>query len=182
MKRGPVVLAIGLVATGGLVAVLASGFQHDPHDIASPLINKPAPDFALPTLELDGSGKQATVKLSEKRGEPVVVNFWATWCVPCQEENPTMIAVAKELSGKSAFYGVIYQDKPEAIDAWLNLHGRGYPTLIDSGSQTAIAYGVYGVPETFVIDKKGIIREKFTGGVSFDGLASVVSALIEEAG
>lgn len=180
MKRGPVILAVGLVAVGGLVGVLASGFQHDPHSIESPLLQKPAPDFTLSALETDAAGQPQTVQLSKQRGTPVVVNFWATWCVPCQGEHPTLVAAAREFEGLARFYGVVYQDKPEAIDAWLNARGRAYPTLIDTGSQAAIAFGVYGVPETFVIDKKGVIREKFTGGVTFDGLSAVLNALIAE--
>ncbi len=180
MKRGPVILAVGLAVVAGLVAVLASGFQHDPRSISSPLLGKAAPDFTLQTLEPDASGTSASVKLSALRGTPVVINFWATWCIPCQQEHSTLLAVSREFDGVAKFYGVVYQDKPEAIDAWLNARGRAYPTLIDVGSQAAIAFGVYGVPETFVIDKKGVIREKFTGGVTFEGVASLLNTLITE--
>ena len=180
MKRGPIILAVGLLMVGVLVAVLASGFQHDPRSITSPLLGKAAPDFTLQALEPEASGASATVKLSALRGTPVVINFWATWCIPCQQEHSTLLAAAREFDGVAKFYGVVYQDKPEAIDAWLNARGRAYPTLIDVGSQAAIAFGVYGVPETFVIDKKGIIREKFTGGVTFAGVASLLNTLIAE--
>jgi cytochrome c biogenesis protein CcmG/thiol:disulfide interchange protein DsbE len=180
LKRGPIILAVGLIVVGVLVAVLASGFQHDPRAITSPLLGKAAPDFTLQTLEPDASGTTATVKLSAQHGTPVVINFWATWCIPCQQEHSTLLAVSREFNSVAKFYGVVYQDKPEAIDAWLKARGRAYPTLIDVGSQAAIAFGVYGVPETFVIDKKGIIREKFTGGVTFDGVASLLNTLIAE--
>lgn len=178
MKRGPIVLLVGAVAVTALVAVLASGFQHDPHTIASPLLNKPAPDFSLQTLEAGSTGP--AVKLSALRGTPVVLNFWATWCVPCQEEHATLLAVARTFREKVAFYGIVYQDQPALIDKWLNARGRAYPTLLDTGSQAAIGYGVYGVPETFVIDKAGVIREKFTGGVSFEGLSGLLERLIGE--
>lgn len=180
MKRGPVVLFGGLVSVAVLVAVLASGFQHDPHEIASPMIGKPAPDFSLVALEPSATGGEQVVHLAAQRSTPVVLNFWATWCIPCQQEHGTLLAVAREFGDKARFYGLVYQDKPEAIDAWLKARGRAYPTLIDTGSQAAIAFGVYGVPETFVIDKKGVIREKFTGGVTFQGMASLLNALIAE--
>ncbi|MSP54782.1 MAG: redoxin domain-containing protein [Myxococcales bacterium] len=178
MSRGGVILSVGLACVVGLVAVLASGFQHDPHEVASPLVNKPAPDFTLSTIELNAAGGADTVRLSGQRGTPVVVNFWATWCVPCQQEHQTLLALAARFRGTVRFYGVVYQDKPEAIDAWLNKRGRGYPTLIDAGSQAAIAFGVYGVPETFVIDQSGIIREKSTGGVNFQQLSGVLDELL----
>lgn len=182
MSRGAIILSVGLACVVGLVAVLASGFQHDPREVASPLVDKPAPDFTLTSIELNATGTADTVRLSDQRGTPVVVNFWATWCVPCQQEHQTLLALAKRFRGTVRFYGVVYQDKPEAIDAWLNKRGRGYPTLIDTGSQAAIAFGVYGVPETFVIDQSGVIREKSTGGVSFEGMSGVLNGLLGDKG
>lgn len=180
MKRGPIILLLGLSVVAVLVAVLASGFQHDPREIASPLINKPAPDFTLKALESGTDGAEQIVKLSSQKGTPVVLNFWATWCIPCQQEHSTLLAVAREFGSSVRFYGLVYQDKPESIDAWLNKRGRAYPTLIDAGSQAAIAFGVYGVPETFVIDKRGVIREKLTGGVNFDDMSRLLNGLISE--
>jgi cytochrome c biogenesis protein CcmG/thiol:disulfide interchange protein DsbE len=154
------VLLLGLALVLPLVALLAVGFRFDPREIASPLVGKPAPDF---TLEPLGGG--APVQLSALGGKPAVVNFWATWCVPCQAEHPVLLALARQFEGKVNFLGVVYQDKPEAIQAWLERRGTAYPQLVDVGSRAALAYGVYGVPETYVIDANGIIVEKIAGAV-----------------
>lgn len=162
------VLALGAIVVVPLVAVLAVGFQHDPHSIASPLVGRPAPAFSLTTLE------GATLATEALQGKPVVVNFWATWCVPCVSEHPLMLQIARRYGDKVQFVGIVYQDEPAAISAWLDRHGAGYPTLIDEGGRAAIAYGVYGVPETFVIDPSGVIAEKFTGPINPDSLVAIL--------
>ncbi len=166
------VLAAGMALVLPMIGVLAVSFQNDPHFIASPLVGKPAPLFALTSID----GKAMT--LDELKGTPVLVNFWATWCVPCESENPQLIRAARAWKGKAAFVGVVYQDKPETIRSWLTAHGgTAYPTLIDDGGKVAIAYGVYGVPESFLIDSDGIIREKFTGPVTAGQIAAKLAAL-----
>ena len=167
------VLALGVLVTVPLVAVLAVGFQHDPHDIASPLVGKPAPDFTLTPL-----GADTPVQLSTLRGRPAVVNFWATWCIPCQQEHPGLLQVSKLYAEKVNFFGVVYQDEPEKIHAWLDRHGSAYPTLVDEGSRAAIAFGVYGVPETYIIDKNGVITWKFTGPVDAASLLEQIQPLV----
>lgn len=167
------VLVAGLLVTIPLVVVLAVGFQHDPKRIDSPLIGKPAPAFRLPTV--DGG----TVALADLRGKPVVVNFWATWCVPCRQEHPWLVQLSRRYQGRVDFLGVVYQDKPEAIAAWLQKYGSGYPTLVDEGSRAAIAYGVYGVPETYVIDGAGTIVHKFTGPVDPDELIRILDGVLQ---
>jgi cytochrome c biogenesis protein CcmG/thiol:disulfide interchange protein DsbE len=167
------VLALGALVTVPLIAVLAAGFQHDPHEIASPLVGRPAPDFSLVPL-----GGDAPVQLSALRGTPAVVNFWATWCVPCQQEHPGLLQVAQLYGEKVHFFGVVYQDEPTKIDAWLQRHGSAYPTLVDEGSRAAIAFGVYGVPETFVVDAAGTIVHKFTGPVDPNDLADLLDTLV----
>jgi cytochrome c biogenesis protein CcmG/thiol:disulfide interchange protein DsbE len=174
VKRGWV-LGLGLAIVLPLVAVLANGFRHDPREFDSPLVEKAAPDFALTST--DGQ----PVKLAELRGKPVVVNFWATWCVPCQQEHPYLLAAARKWSDRAHFLGVVYQDTPEKIDAWLAKHGEAYPTLVDEGSRTAIAWGVYGVPETYVIDAGGVIRHKFVGPVDPALLDGWLAKLADEA-
>lgn len=166
-----VVLIVGLLVAIPLVAVLWNGFRFDPREIASPLIGKAAPDFTL--TPLDGG---APVSLSALRGTPVVVNFWATWCVPCQAEHPTLLQLAKNYDGRVKFYGVVYQDDTDNISNWLMKRGSFYPQLIDVGSSAAIAFGVYGVPETYFIGKDGIIVDKVAGAV--DGRAAI--ALLDE--
>ena len=166
------VLGIGLALVVPMIGILAVGFQHDPHYIASPLVGKPAPLFTLTSID----GKELT--LAELKGTPVLVNFWATWCVPCESENPELIRAARAWKGKAAFVGVVYQDKPETIRSWLTAHGgTAYPTLVDEGGKVAIAYGVYGVPESFLIDANGVIREKFTGPVTAGKIAAKLAAL-----
>lgn len=174
--RGRVNLAVwfgGLAVSAPLVLVLALGFQNDPHQIDSPLIGRPAPDFTLSPI--DGS---APVRLSDQRGRPAVVNFWATWCVPCKTEHRTLVAVARRMAGKVNFFGVVYQDEPAKIQAWLDRMGNAYPQLLDTGSKAAIAYGVYGVPETYIVDESGVVTYKFTGPVEAGALMEQLSALV----
>lgn len=167
------VLVAGLVITVPLVILLAVGFNYDPRSVASPLVGKPAPAFVL--TRLDGQGE---VKLPELRGRVVVVNFWATWCVPCRQEHPYLLALSKRYAGQVDFYGVVYQDQPATIEAWLQRYGAAYPTLIDEGGKAAIAFGVYGVPETYVIDREGIIVEKVTGPINPDAMITLLDGMV----
>lgn len=174
--RGKVNLKVwfgGLAVVAPTILFLALGFQNDPHSITSPLLGKPAPDFVL--APYDGG---ATLRLSDQRGTPAVVNFWATWCVPCKQEHRTLVAVAKRMAGQVNFFGVVYQDEPEKIGAWLASAGDAYPQLLDVGSKAAIAYGVYGVPETYIIDKNGVITWKFTGPVDAASLLEQIQPLV----
>ncbi|MDP2311388.1 MAG: redoxin domain-containing protein [Pseudomonadota bacterium] len=163
----------GLALAAPLVLVLGLAFQNDPHQIDSPLVGKTAPDFTLSPI--DGS---APVRLSEQRGMPTVVNFWATWCEPCKAEHRTLVAVARRMEGKARFFGVVYQDEVAKIDAWLDKMGSAYPQLLDVGSKAAIAYGVYGVPETYIIDGNGVITYKFTGPVEAGALMQQLAPLV----
>jgi cytochrome c biogenesis protein CcmG/thiol:disulfide interchange protein DsbE len=163
----------GLLVVAPLVLVLALGFQNDPRQIDSPLVGRQAPDFVL--APYDGG---APVRLSEHRGKPAVINFWATWCVPCKTEHPVLVALAQRLRGSVDFYGVVYQDTPEKIAAWLGRMGGGYPQLLDVGSKVAVAYGVYGVPETYVLDRNGVVTYKFTGPVDASSLLAQLQPLV----
>lgn len=155
------VLLLGLALAVPLFVVLALGFGHDPRAIDSPLVGKPAPAFALTPLE-----GGAPVTLASLRGAPVVVNFWATWCVPCQQEHGELQAAARRWRDRARFVGIVYQDQPDTIRAWLARMGVIGTTLIDVGSQVALAYGVTGVPETFLVDAHGVIAHKITGPVT----------------
>lgn len=167
------VLIGGLVLVVPLLAVLAIGFRFDPRELDTPLVGKPAPDFSLPLVEGGGD-----LQFSSLAGKPVVLNFWATWCVPCQQEHRELVAAARRLEGKVNFLSVVYQDEPAKIIAWLDRFGKAYPTVIDQGSRAAIAYGVYGVPETYVIDKNGVITYKFVGPVTIDQVFEQVAPLL----
>lgn len=166
-------LLVGLLFTTPLVYFLARGFEFDPHTIDSPLIGKPAPGFTLDPL-----GGGAPVTLASHSGTPVVLNFWATWCVPCQQEHAALQQAARTFAGKVAMYGIIYNDTSENIQLWLNRRGSAYPTLLDPGTRTAIGYGVYGVPETFFIDRKGTIVEKYAGPLDLGGILSRIEKLV----
>jgi len=155
-----VILAAGILITIVLVVILATGLGKDPQHIESPLIGKQAPDFALQAV-----GTHQTVDLAQFRGRPLVVNFWATWCRPCYEEHPVLVSSAQMMQGQVQFLGVVFQDKEEKIQQFLNDRGSAYPTLVDQAGKTAIAYGVGGVPETFFLNKDGKVVAKFEGPI-----------------
>lgn len=158
------VLTVGTILTAALVGVLYLALGKDPQAIDSPIVGHLAPDF---TLKAVGSGEAH--KLSDFRGKPVVLNFWATWCRPCWEEHPVLTEVAGGPTGKDVqFLGVVFQDDEHKIIDFLQQRGWAYPTLVDDRGKTAIAYGVGGVPETFFLDKHGTIVAKYTGPMSTD--------------
>ena len=134
-----------------------SGLGKDPSKIRSPRIGKPAPSFALREV---GTGQ--TVDLASFKGKPVVINFWATWCGPCWEEHPVLVAGARD-HPEVQFLGVVFQDTEDKILGFLEQRGASYPTVVDDRGKTAIAYGVAGVPETFFLDEKGVIVAKYSG-------------------
>ena len=168
MNRG--VLIVGAIITGFLVAVLYAGLGQDPRDIDSPLIDKPAPPFALKAA---GSGE--ILDVAQFKGKPVVINFGATWCRPCWDEHPVLTASARELGDRVQFVGVVFQDDEKKILEFLRQRGSSYPTVIDDRGKTAIAYGVGGVPETFFLDAAGRIVAKHDGPVDADQLRTYVA-------
>ncbi|SSC22232.1 Thioredoxin of cytochrome c-type biogenesis, partial [Klenkia terrae] len=160
----------------GVAAVLGSRIQQDPTLVDSPLIGRAAADLTLPDLE--GSG---AVSLSELRGQIVVVNFWASWCVPCRNEHPVLVAANDAYADAGVtFVGVDFQDRRESAVAFLDELGRGegYRYVADPGSRAALEFGVYGVPETFFIDRTGTIVAKITGEMDSQLLAEVLDAIL----
>jgi cytochrome c biogenesis protein CcmG/thiol:disulfide interchange protein DsbE len=151
------VLIIGIIIAAAILVVLFAGLGKDPQHIDSPLIGKPAPPFALKAVN-----SAQTIDLESLRGKPVIINFWATWCVPCWEEHPTLVANARQLPNVQ-FVGVVFNDTEEKINHFLVERGSAYPTLLDANGKTAIAYGVGGVPETYFINAAGTIVAKFEG-------------------
>lgn len=150
-----------VVVFAGLVAVFAVGLTHDPHLVPSALIDRPAPDFALPGLYEGAEG------LSRKDLDSGVtlVNFFASWCAPCREEHGQLLALARRPG--VTLDGIAYKDKPE--DARRFLDGLGNPFRrigLDRNGVTAIDFGVYGVPETYIVDGSGHIRYRQVGPVT----------------
>jgi cytochrome c biogenesis protein CcmG/thiol:disulfide interchange protein DsbE len=163
-------LALGLVVVLPLLAILVMNLGRDPHSVRSPLVGRPAPAFALPVV---GGGDP--VRLDALRGKPVVVNFWATWCVPCYQEHPALTGAARAMGDDVQFLGVVYEDEEAKVRAFLAERGSTYPTLLDEGGRTAIAYGVYGVPETYFIDPAGRIVEKYVGPLDRSTISRLVA-------
>ena len=174
-RRRRWVLVSGVAAAVAVLTWLfAFGLSRDPSVIASPLIGRPAPAFDLVTL--DGSGR---VRLAELRGQVVVVNFWASWCTECRVEHPALAAAWQRYSDRGVvFVGIPFQDRPSASRAYLARYVAGWPILEDPGSTVALAFGVYGVPETFVIGPDGRVRYKRIGAVDFGQLSDQISRLL----
>jgi len=156
---GTLRLAIPLVVFALLVFFLWRVLWRDPREVPSALIDKPAPDFTLPVLG------DATRKFSpaEYRGKVWLLNVWGSWCISCQVEHPSLLSLAK--MNAVPIVGFDWKDKPEAAAKWLAQQG-GDPyalSVTDLDGRVAIDYGVYGAPETFVIDRQGVIRMKHIG-------------------
>lgn len=150
-------LAIFLILAGFLVA----GLRLDPREVPSPLINKPAPPFSLPKLGDSG----AKFSAEEMRGKVWLLNVWASWCVACREEHPVLVELAR--SGQVELYGMDYKDTDADASAVLKEAGNPYRAVaVDADGRVGIDYGVYGVPETYVIDKAGVIRYKQIGPIT----------------
>lgn len=169
--------AIGLGISLPILALLGYGMTLDPRTIPSPLPGKPAPEFALAVLD-----QPDTVRLSDLRGNVVVLNFWASWCMECRYEHSdlSMAATAYEKRGVR-FFGVLYNDTPANGRAWIReMGGQTYPALLDEGARTAVSYGLYGVPETFIIDKEGTVVHKQIGPITMAKLAQLLEPLLQE--
>jgi cytochrome c biogenesis protein CcmG/thiol:disulfide interchange protein DsbE len=145
-----------------VVGLLAYGFRTDPRAIPSPLVGRRAPAFALTTFD----GK--AVSLDSQRGKVVVLNFWASWCYPaCYEEAPVLEAGWRRSQAQGVVVlGVAIQDKEPASLEFIQRFGLTFPNAPDPAGKISIDYGVYGVPETFVIDRRGVIRRKHVGAVT----------------
>lgn len=171
-------VAVLLLAGGSavLAVVFASRFGTDPRLVTSPLIGQPVPGVGLPYLETQGQ-----LDLDQIRGHVVVVNFWAPWCIPCCAEHNELVATAAAYEPADVrFVGVVYQAQPEDAINFLDELGRGddYVYVTDPGSQAAIAFGVFGVPETFFVDRDGVIVGKITGPSNALFLGSTIDQVL----
>jgi cytochrome c biogenesis protein CcmG/thiol:disulfide interchange protein DsbE len=160
-----------------VLVLLGYGFRTDPREIPSPLVGKPASPFKLTAYD----GKP--LALEALRGQVVIVNFWASWCYPaCYEEAPSLERAWKAYKDRGlVMVGVNYQDKEEPAKRFLAQFGHTFPNAPDPGSRVSVDYGVYGVPETYFIDKKGRVRFKRVGPVSDEMLKEQIERLLAEA-
>jgi cytochrome c biogenesis protein CcmG, thiol:disulfide interchange protein DsbE len=158
-----------------LAVFLYVGLGLNPHEVPSPLIDKPAPAFALPQLH-DPAKRLST---QDMKGKVWLLNVWASWCVSCREEHPVLMSLASR--NIVPIIGLDYKDKNEDGEAWLRSGGDPY-TLIatDADGRVGIDYGVYGVPETYLIDKQGVIRFKQIGAITHENLQRKILPLIAE--
>ncbi len=164
-----------LVLFGVLVAFLAVGLQRDPHVVPSPLVSKPAPDFRL--AQLIQADKVFTP--AEMKGRVWMLNVWASWCVACRVEHPLLMDIAR--SQVVPLIGLDYKDQRPGALKFLSQHGDPYDlSAFDGDGRVGIDYGVYGVPETFVIDKNGVIRHKQIGPITAEALEKTILPLIRE--
>ena len=160
-----------------LVILLGVGLTRDPHRVPSPLIGKPMPAFELPAL-YDPSRK---LSLADLKGRVTLVNVFASWCVACREEHPLLVNLAA--SGKVAIIGIDYKDERPTAQQYLKRFGDPYETVIyDRQGKLGLDLGVYGVPETYVIDRQGIIRYKQIGPFTEDALRDTILPLVKQLG
>ncbi|OGL18088.1 MAG: hypothetical protein A3F92_15065 [Candidatus Rokubacteria bacterium RIFCSPLOWO2_12_FULL_71_22] len=159
-----------------VLALLAYGFRTNPRDIASPLVGRPAPAFALTAF--DGTA----VSLEAHRGRVVVVNFWASWCYPaCYEEAPVLERAWRTYRDRGlTLIGVDIQDKREAAEKFIRDFGLTFPNAQDLTGKVSVDFGVYGVPETFFLDRRGQIRAKHVGALTDEIFRANVERLLAE--
>jgi cytochrome c biogenesis protein CcmG/thiol:disulfide interchange protein DsbE len=168
-----ILLVVGMFAL--LVGILAAGLTLNPREVPSPLIGKPAPQFELPLLQQEGK----TFSARQMLGKVWLLNVWASWCEPCLQEHPVITTLAKTLP--APVVGLNYKDARENALPWLARHGDPFlVSVFDSSGRIGIDYGVYGVPDTYVIDKKGVIRYKRIGPVTQEIAAQKIEPLVKD--
>ena len=171
MKRFLLPLAVFLT----LVLFLGFGLRLNPREVPSPFIGKAAPAFKLAQLHEPGK----TISPQDMVGQVWLLNVWASWCVACRQEHPVLMDFAKQ--GVVPLLGLNYKDGTENGATWLRQFGNPYAVSgVDADGRVGIDYGVYGVPETFVIDKKGVIRMKHIGPVTPEVITEKLIPLIKE--
>ena len=173
--RGRTWIILPLLVFAGLAGIFIVGLQSgDPSKLPSALIGQPAPQFDLPQLDgLEAGGQQvpALATVNFGNGKVTLLNVWASWCGPCREEHPILMDLAKR--DDINLVGINYKDQRENAVRFLTVLGNPFSRVgVDATGRTAVDYGVYGVPETFVISPRGVITYKFTGPLTPDGLTS----------
>ena len=161
---------LALVPVVAFAWLLASGIGKDPNALPSELVGRSAPSFSLPTLSGDGN-----VDLASLKGNVVVVNFWASWCAECRTEHPALLNAWDRYRDRGVvFVGVDFEDSATDAADYAREQGVDWPLATDPGSRAAIDYGVFGVPETFVLDGEGQIVAKRVGPVDYEWLTSTI--------
>jgi cytochrome c biogenesis protein CcmG, thiol:disulfide interchange protein DsbE len=165
-------LLLFVVLAGYFTATLVSG--RDVHELPSAMISKPAPAFDLASLN-----DPEKLTLAGLKGRPVVINFFASWCVPCRVEHPLLMRLKSE--NHMAIYGIAYKDKPEDSSRLLAAYGDPYAQVgIDQSGTVGLDFGVYGVPETYVLDSNGIIRKRFVGPLTAESVDQELLPLLKQ--
>lgn len=166
------IIPLGLFAL--LVIFLSIGLVLDPREVPSPLIDKPAPELQIPSLDSD-----TPVSINDYKGKVWLLNVWASWCVACREEHHLLVELAK--NPNILIVGMNYKDTKPAASRWLQQFGNPYRlSVFDQDGKRGIDWGVYGVPETFVIDKQGIIRYKQIGPITPQAIKNTLLPLITQ--
>jgi len=161
------------VAALPVLWLLYWGMGRDTYVLPSPMSGLEAPDFALVTFDGD------TIRLADLQGRVVILNFWASWCIPCRQEHPVLVQTERTWDDSEVvLLGVVYQDSRANAERFLEEYGGEWTHVLDPSQRTAIDYGVYGVPETFFIGRNGQISHKKVGPVTWDLVASQVDSLL----
>lgn len=173
--KSPLRFALPLAVFVVLAAFLFVGLSLNPREVPSPLIGKPVPTFQLPQL----AQPDRTFAPSQMQGEVWLLNVWASWCVACRIEHPLLVELAKK--NTVPVIGLNYKDKRDAATSWLAQFGNPYKlSVVDADGRVGIDYGVYGVPETFVIDKQGVIRFKQIGPITEEAWQNKLLPLVQQ--
>lgn len=176
VRRGLLLTGVIAVVTA-VAALLASGLRHDPSVTTSPLVGRAAPDFTLP--QLDGP----PIHLAALRGQVVVVNFWASWCADCHTEQPALNATWRRFRDSGVVVlGVDFEDDNTDARGYVAREGSDYPIVVDATSTAALAFGVRGVPETYVVDQRGRIVDRVIGAVDANTLGRTLDVLVRGGG
>lgn len=173
--RRRLLLAVPVVGVVGLLFLLGWGLNHDPSKIPSALIGKAVPKFSLPPVQ----GRTLGLSSDNLHGEVSLVNVFASWCVACREEHPRFMRLARDKT--VPIHGINYKDAPDDAERWLNTMGDPYTrTGADRNGRVSIDWGVYGVPETFVVGADGVIAYKHIGAITDQALAETILPLVEK--